>query len=94
MRRKFILLALSLLVLAPARADERARVLAAGCETCHVADGTSKIPRLNGRPTAQILDKLAAFRSGQTDATLMHQIVPAYRPDELRLIAEYLSRQP
>lgn len=94
MRGKFILPVLSLLILAPANADERARVLAASCATCHAAGGSGEIPRLHGQPAAQILDKLAAFRSGRTDATLMHQIVPAYDSDELRLIAEYFARQP
>lgn len=93
MRGQFIVPVLSLLILAPAHANERAQVLAASCTTCH-ARATGALPVLHGRPADEILQKLSAFRSGQTDATLMHQIVPAYSPEELRLIAEHFSRQP
>lgn len=99
MRGKFILLALNLLYLAPSFAgntDERARVLAAGCATCHAPHLTANdgIPPIHGQPAAALIAQLERFRSDRSDAILMHQLVPGYSREELQLIAEHLARKP
>lgn len=99
MRGKFILLALNLLHVAPPSAagdDARGRVLAAGCAACHAphAAAADGIPRIHGRPAAELIAQLDRFRTGPSDATLMHQLVPGYSREELQLVAEHLARQP
>lgn len=90
------LLCLQAAFAAPDHDDDHAGRLAAACTTCHTPDAprAAAIPGLHGRPAEELLDRLAAFRDGRTPATLMHQIVRAYRDDELRLIARHLSKPP
>jgi sulfide dehydrogenase cytochrome subunit len=71
--------------------------LVATCANCHGTDGISaggEFDSLPGRPKAEMLAKLRAFRSGQAPATIMHQLLKGYSEEELELIAAYLENEP
>jgi sulfide dehydrogenase cytochrome subunit len=71
------------------------RALAASCTQCHGTDGQAPadalIPSLAGRPEAELLAQLLAFRSGQRPATLMQQLTRGYTPEQLQQLAHYFS---
>ena len=73
------------------------RNLAATCANCHGTDGHavrgSGLYSLAGVPRAQMLDKLADFRSGQRPALIMQQIVKGYSDAQLEQIATYFAAQ-
>ncbi|AKU13170.1 Cytochrome c, class I [Azoarcus sp. CIB] len=73
-----------------------ARNLAANCTPCHSADAPAPnaIPRIVGLPADRLLHRLRAFRSGDTPATVMHQIVRGYSDEQLSLIAAHLAGSP
>lgn len=68
---------------------------ALSCSGCHAAHGggADLLPRLTGRPAAEIATALAAFRSGERPATLMNRIAKGFTDDESRAIAVWLEAQ-
>ena len=98
-----LMAALALLLLVPTgawSADQqrlRTRALAATCAQCHGTDGRAVegqvLVRLAGRPKADTLTQLLAFRSGQRPATVMHQITRGYSPEQLDAVATYCAAQ-
>ena len=70
-----------------------ARNLAATCANCHGTGGRSVYEPLVGRPREKLLSMLADFRSGEHEATIMHQIVRGYTDEQLELIATWFSEQ-
>ena len=71
--------------------------LVATCANCHGTDGVSangEFESLPGRPKAEILAKLHAYRDGKIPATIMHQLMKGYSAEELELIAAYLENEP
>lgn len=75
---------------------QAARSLAATCANCHGVDGVSRgeIPSLAGRPAAQTLALLEAYRSGALNGTIMHQIAKGYTTDQLKSVADYYAALP
>ena len=71
------------------------RALAATCATCHGIDGQAKegMKRLTGKSSAEIVNLIKAFRSGERRATIMQQIAKGYTDDQIELIAKYFSIQ-
>lgn len=69
------------------------RNLAATCANCHGTGGRSVYEPLVGRPREKLLSMLADFRSGEHEATIMHQIVRGYTDEQLELIATWFSEQ-
>jgi len=71
------------------------RNLAATCANCHGTNGhaVADAKTLAGQPAAEIVQKLADFRSGDQPATLMHQVAPGYTDEQIRLIAEFFAAQ-
>jgi cytochrome c553 len=53
----------------------------------------TRIPRIAGRPAAEIVATMEAFRSGQKPATVMDRIAKGFSEAEIRAIAEWLSAQ-
>ena len=65
---------------------------AASCSGCHVPAGVQgPVPTLVGRPAAEIVAQMQAFRSGERPATVMDRIAKGFSDDEVRSIAEWLA---
>ncbi|MBF6986442.1 c-type cytochrome [Cupriavidus sp. IK-TO18] len=71
------------------------RINAAGCTSCHGPSGRapegSTIPSLAGRPQAELVAQMQAFRSGTRPATVMHQIARGYTDEQLAAIAAWFA---
>jgi len=79
---------------AAAQSPEReAAALADACASCHGPDGRSQgaIPSLAGMPAAAFVARMAAFRSGHGDATVMDRIAPGVSPAEVEALAAYYA---
>ena len=72
-------------------AETRAPPGASSCTGCH-AEGAA-MGRLEGRPEAEIVAALAAFRSGERPATIMNRIAKGFDADESRAIAAWFAAQ-
>lgn len=70
-------------------------MLSASCEGCHGTYGRSPgvIPSIAGKSVQYLRNALESFRSGEKPATVMARHVKGYSEEEIRLIAEYFSRQ-
>ncbi len=92
-----LVLATSLVVVPAGQAEElsRAAMLSASCEGCHGTNGHSPgaIPSIAGKSADYLREVLEGFRSGDREATVMGRHVKGYTEDEIRLIAEYFSKQ-
>jgi sulfide dehydrogenase cytochrome subunit len=65
---------------------------ASSCSGCHDAKIASpSVPALKGRPVAEIVTAMDAFRAGSREATVMTRIAKGYSDDETRAIAAWLS---
>ena len=71
--------------------------LAATCANCHgtqgkgVSDGS--VPRLAGLKADYIEAQMKAFKSGERQATIMHQLSKGYSEEQIRLLAAYFASQ-
>lgn len=86
---------LGLAVLATgAGAAEIAPPGAASCSGCHaLRPGPDELlPRITGRPADEIVAAMAAFRSGERDATVMNRIAKGFSDEESRAVADWLGR--
>jgi cytochrome subunit of sulfide dehydrogenase len=74
-------------------AEREAAALANACASCHGPDGRSQgaIPSLAGMPAPEFVAKMAAFRSGADDATVMDRIAPGVSPAEADRLADYFA---
>ncbi len=74
------------------------RALAATCAQCHGTEGRAvageALIGLAGMPQDYLQTQLMAFRSGQRQATVMHQITKGYSPEQLAALAKYFAAQP
>ncbi|MEJ0074668.1 MAG: cytochrome C [Alphaproteobacteria bacterium] len=68
---------------------------AASCSGCHAASTTvqTPVPPLNGRPAADIVSQMAAFKSGARKATIMDRIAKGFSEEETRAIAAWYEQQ-
>lgn len=84
-------------VSAPAQASDAhlARNLAATCANCHGTNGQARgdMKPLAGMSAEKMLAMLDDYKNGNQPATIMHQIVKGYTPEQLRLIAGYFAAQ-
>lgn len=48
---------------------------------------------IDGRPETEIVEALAAYRSGERPASVMSRIAKGFSDEESRAIAAYLARQ-
>lgn len=92
-----VVLMAGLTLLQSGQADElnRGAMLSASCEGCHGTNGRSPaaIPAIAGKSVEYLQETLESFRSGKSQATVMGRHVKGYTEEEIRLIAEYFSRQ-
>lgn len=73
------------------------RSLAANCASCHGTNGHAVpgagMPGIAGRPRAELVAQLQAFKAGSRPATVMHQLAKGYSDAQIELIAGYLAQQ-
>lgn len=100
MARAGLLVAAAWLAL-PAHAQQEAlylRTLAANCAQCHGTEGHavpgSTVPALAGRPRAELLALLQAFKAGTRAATIMQQLARGYSDAQLEQLAAFFAAQP
>jgi cytochrome c553 len=80
---------------APAPDPHLARNLAATCANCHGTHGNARgdMKPIAGVPADKLLAMLDDYRNGNLPATIMHQIVKGYTPEQLKLIAGHFAAQ-
>lgn len=71
------------------------RALAATCASCHGTDGNAVEGAgslaLRGLGREYIAQQLIAFRSDTRPATVMHQLIKGYTPEQVEQLAAYFS---
>jgi cytochrome subunit of sulfide dehydrogenase len=95
MRTPIAAVALSLALAAPAAAQSAvAPAGASSCSGCHDAKIASpSVPPLKGRPAAEIVTAMEAFRAGTREATVMTRIAKGFNDEETRAIAAWLGKR-
>jgi sulfide dehydrogenase cytochrome subunit len=94
MRTPLAALVLSLALAAPVAAQSAAPAGASSCSGCHDAKIASpSVPPLKGRPAAEIVTAMEAFRAGSREATVMTRIAKGFNDDETRAIAAWLAKR-
>jgi cytochrome c553 len=65
------------------------------CSGCHAASPNvqTPVPPLNGRPGAEIVSQMAAFKSGGRKGTIMDRIAKGFSDEETRAIASWYESQ-
>ncbi len=78
-----------------ADAVPRAELLASMCTTCHGTNGkgAKPIPGIAGEEPEDFVDLMQAFASGEEPTSIMDRHAQGYTAAELKLLAEYFSRQ-
>lgn len=82
--------ALAVAVASPAAAAAPAG--ASSCTGCH--GGAGPVVALDGRPAAELVASMAAFRTGERPATVMGRIAKGFSDAEVRAIAAWFAAQP
>lgn len=79
---------------APARAEMASgTVLANSCFSCHGPDGKSvgDMPTIAGKSASTIVEKLASFKTGETESTIMGRIAKGFTEAEIEALARFFS---
>lgn len=73
----------------------RAELLASMCNTCHGYNGAGAKPNpgIAGENKADFLDLMTAFASGDEPTSIMDRHSQGYTEAELKMLAEYFSKQ-
>jgi len=68
---------------------------AASCSGCHATSTNAQtpVPPINGRPAADIVSQMAAFKSGERKGTIMDRIAKGFSDEETRAIAAWYEQQ-
>ncbi len=68
---------------------------ASSCSGCHAPSAAvqTPVPRLVGRPAAEIVTAMQAFRTGQRQATVMDRIAKGFSESEIASIAAWYAAQ-
>lgn len=68
---------------------------AVSCSGCHAPAALGgPVPDLAGRPAAEVVAAMRAFRDGGRPATVMDRIAKGFSDEETRVIAVWLSTAP
>ena len=80
---------------AGAEGVSQAQLLAAQCNTCHGynGQGAKPNPSIGGEDPADFLDLMQAFASGDEPTSIMDRHAQGYTEAELKLLADYFSKQ-
>jgi len=91
--RRAALAAALALASAPALTQPAAGQSAASCSGCHAPAprAGAAIPAIEGRPAAEIVAAMLAFKAGSRPATVMDRIAKGYSEAEIRALAATLS---
>ena len=73
--------------------DLVARGLAANCFQCHGTNGYAGELKIAGQSASGIISKFDKYRSESPRANIMNVHAYGYTPDEIQLIANYISQQ-
>ena len=85
-----------LLVASPSMAqDLQVKQWASACANCHGTNGRAEgtAVSLAGQPADELIKKMVAFKSGERQATIMHQIAKGYTDEQLAQLADYFAAQ-
>jgi len=65
------------------------------CNTCHGTNGkgAKPMPGINGEEPDDFIDLMQAFANGEEPTSIMDRHAQGYTEAELRLLAEYFSKQ-
>jgi len=68
---------------------------ASSCSGCHASSAAvqTPVPRLAGRPTADIVAAMRDFRAGRRPATVMDRIAKGFSEAETAAIADWYAGQ-
>jgi cytochrome c553 len=68
---------------------------ASSCTGCHAttARADTAVPRLAGRPAADIIAQMHAFKTGQKPSTVMDRIAKGFTDAEVQAIADWYAQQ-
>lgn len=66
---------------------------ASSCTGCH-GPRASPAASLDGRPPAELVAAMAAFRTGERASTVMGRIAKGFTDDEVRAIAQWFASRP
>lgn len=67
---------------------------ASSCSGCHaMRRADTAVPPLAGRPAADIVAQMQAFKAGQKPATVMDRIAKGFTDAEVRAIADWYAAQ-
>lgn len=88
-----LLAAAALLFSLPALA-QNVPLVAQACLSCHGANGAGAggVPALAGRPEAELVQLMAAFRANERPNTIMGRITRGYTEAEIAGSAAYFAR--
>ena len=77
-------------------AGAQAPLAAQGCLGCHGPQGAGigSVPGLAGRPQAELVAQMAAFRANERPGTIMGRIARGYTEAETLAVAAYFAQQP
>jgi sulfide dehydrogenase cytochrome subunit len=71
--------------------------LAATCANCHGTEGRAlkdaSVPGLSGLSADTIIEQMKAFKSGERNATIMHQIAKGFTDQQIQQLANYFASQ-
>ena len=78
-----------------AEAVPRAELLASMCNTCHGTNGqgAKPMPGIAGEEAEDFVDLMKAFANGEEPTSIMDRHAQGYTEAELKLLAEYFSKQ-
>lgn len=69
---------------------------ASTCASCHGTNGVplgDVVPGLAGKSKEFIINTMKEFKTGNRDATIMHQIAKGYSDQQIELVATYFAAQ-
>lgn len=72
--------------------DHPGRTLAANCFQCHGTNGYG-LEHLAGESASEIIEELAEMQTKNPRAEIMNAHAKAYTTEEIKLIADYFSKQ-
>jgi sulfide dehydrogenase cytochrome subunit len=91
------LLLCSMVPMAAGAATPSASMLANTCAGCHGTNGSSvgpASPTIAGISTEYFIETMAAYKKAERPSTIMSRIAKGYTEEEIKLMADFFSKQP